>query len=84
MSTPKVIALTYELRSGNAEGEVIEVAGKDNPAEFLFGTGSLIPEFEEKILPLANGDGFEFIISSDKAYGPSEPTAIVIFLEVFL
>jgi FKBP-type peptidyl-prolyl cis-trans isomerase 2 len=31
-----------------ADGEVIEIAGKDKPAEFLFGVGNLIPEFEDQ------------------------------------
>ncbi len=77
MSTPKVIALTYELRSGNAEGEVIETAGKEKPAEFLFGAGNLIPEFEDQIHPLDAGESFEFTIASDKAYGPVNPSAVV-------
>lgn len=77
MSTVKVISLAYELRSGNAEGDVIEIAGKENPAEFLFGTGNLIPEFEENIQGLAPGETFNFIIASDNAYGPSNPTAVV-------
>jgi FKBP-type peptidyl-prolyl cis-trans isomerase SlyD len=77
MSTAKVISLTYELRSGNAEGEVIEIAGKENPAEFLFGAGNLIPEFEDQIQVLNPGENFEFVIESEKAYGPSNPTAVV-------
>lgn len=77
MSTAKVISLTYELRSGSAEGEVIETAGKDNPAEFLFGAGNLIPEFEDQIQSLNPGENFEFTIESDKAYGPTNPSAVV-------
>jgi FKBP-type peptidyl-prolyl cis-trans isomerase SlyD len=77
MNTPKVISLTYELRSGNANGEVIETAEKDNPAEFLFGSGNLIKEFEDHIQDLNMGETFEFTIQSDNAYGPVNPTAIV-------
>jgi len=77
MNTQKVISLTYELRSGSANGEIIETAEKDNPAEFLFGSGNLIKEFEDHIQELNMGETFEFTIESDNAYGPVNPTAIV-------
>ena len=77
MNTPKIISLTYELRSGGAEGEVIEIADKNNPAEFLFGTGNLIKEFEDQVQDLNKGESFEFLINSDNAYGPTNPTAVV-------
>lgn len=77
MSTPKVITLTYELRSAGADGEVIEIAGKDKPAEFLFGVGSLIPEFEDHIINLDKGESFEFVIKVDNAYGPVDESAVV-------
>jgi FKBP-type peptidyl-prolyl cis-trans isomerase SlyD len=77
MSTPKVITLTYELRSAGTDGEIIEVAGKDNPAEFLFGVGNLIPEFEEKIMDLEEGATFDFTIKEENAYGPVDNSAVV-------
>jgi FKBP-type peptidyl-prolyl cis-trans isomerase SlyD len=77
MSIPKVISLTYQLRSGGAQGDIIETADKDNPAEFLFGTGNLIKEFEDQIQDLNQGETFEFLIESENAYGPSNPSAIV-------
>jgi FKBP-type peptidyl-prolyl cis-trans isomerase SlyD len=77
MSTPKVITLSYELRSGSPEGEVIEIADKENPAEFLFGVGNLINEFEDQIVPLGVGETFDFLINSENAYGPSDPSAVV-------
>ncbi len=77
MSIPKVISLTYELRSGSAAGEIIEIAGKDNPAEFLFGVENLVAEFEENINPLKVGDKFEFTIVAENAYGETDPNAVV-------
>lgn len=73
----KVISLTYELRDGNRDGEVIEVVDKDNPAEFLFGAGQLNAKFEEKVGALIKDETFDFIISSEEAYGPVNETAIV-------
>lgn len=77
MSQAKVISLTYELRAGNANGEVIETAEKNQPAQFLFGTGKLIPDFEENVGQLNQGETFEFTIKSDNAYGPVNEQAIV-------
>lgn len=77
MAQAKVISLTYELRSGSAQGDIIETAEKANPAQFLFGTGHLIPEFENQVAPLNQGDNFEFTIPSDNAYGPASPEAVV-------
>jgi len=77
MSTPKVIALTYELRSAGTDGEVIEIVEKDQPAEFLVGIGNLIQEFEEQVIDLKPGETFDFVVESDKAYGSLDQQAIV-------
>ena len=77
MAQAKVISLTYELRSGSAQGDIIETAEKANPAQFLFGTGNLIPEFENQVAHLNQGDPFEFIIAADQAYGPVNKEAVV-------
>jgi FKBP-type peptidyl-prolyl cis-trans isomerase SlyD len=44
-----VVSLTYELRSGSEEGEVVESLTEEHPLTFLFGTGGLLPKFEENI-----------------------------------
>ena len=45
----KVVSIVYELREGSKEGEVVESLNSDNPFTFLFGTGGLLPKFEEKL-----------------------------------
>jgi FKBP-type peptidyl-prolyl cis-trans isomerase SlyD len=77
MSQAKVMALTYELRAGDAQGELIETSDRENPAEFLFGTGNLIEGFELHVKDLDPGDTFEFSIKAENAYGPKNPDAIV-------
>ena len=77
MDNPKVFTITYELRSGNAEGDVIETATKEKPAEFVFGVGRLVKDFEEKIQNLKEGEEFNFTIKSDNAYGQPDEKAIV-------
>ncbi len=76
-SDPKVIALTYELREGGPEGDLLESVNKEKPIEFLFGAGRLNQSFEENVQSLDEGQAFEFLIESDKAYGQTNDKAIV-------
>ncbi len=76
-SDPKVIALTYELREGGPEGELLESVKKDQPIEFLFGVGRLNQNFEENVKDLNEGESFEFTIKADNAYGQINEKAIV-------
>ncbi|MEN8156586.1 MAG: FKBP-type peptidyl-prolyl cis-trans isomerase [Bacteroidota bacterium] len=72
-----IVSIVYELRSGSAEGEVVEALTTDKPLTFLFGTGGLLPKFEEKLDGLSEGDSFEFLLLSEDAYGPVVESAIV-------
>ncbi len=73
----RVISIVYELRSGSKDGEVVESLNSSNPLTFLFGTGGLLPKFEEKLTGLFSGDNFEFLLRSEDAYGPVVENAIV-------
>ena len=46
----KLVSLTYQLKSDNANGEVIETVTEDNPLTFIYGQGMMLPKFEENIL----------------------------------
>ncbi len=72
-----VISIVYELREGSKEGEVVESLSVDNPLTFLFGTGGLLPKFEENLSGLTSGDNFEFLLHAEDAYGPVIENAIV-------
>jgi FKBP-type peptidyl-prolyl cis-trans isomerase SlyD len=72
-----VVSIIYELRTGSKEGKVVEALTTDNPLTFLFGTGGLLPKFEEQINGLKSGDSFEFLLHSEDAYGPVVENAIV-------
>ncbi len=76
-SDAKVIALTYELREGGPEGNLLETVKEDQPIEFLFGVGRLNQSFEENVKNLKEGETFEFTIKADKAYGQVNEKAIV-------
>ena len=77
ISENKVVRLTYELSEDSKKDEVIEKVDADQPATFLFGVGGLLPEFEENLFGLKQGDSFKFSIASDNAYGPLDPNALV-------
>lgn len=72
-----VVSIVYELRTGSREGDVVESLSPENPLTFLFGTGGLLPKFEEQISGLRSGDNFEFLLHSEDAYGPVIENAIV-------
>jgi len=72
-----VVSIVYELRTGSAKGEVVEALTPDNPLTFLFGTGGLLPKFEENLSGKTAGDNFEFLLNSEDAYGPVVESAIV-------
>ena len=72
-----VISIVYELRSDSKEGEVVESLTSENPLTFLFGTGGLLPKFEEQLNGMKSGDNFEFLLHSEDAYGPVVENAVV-------
>lgn len=77
VSKDKVISLTYELRAENNTGKVIEIVKEDNPLNFIFGAGYLLPKFESNLDGLKKGDSFEFTLKSADAYGEYDETAII-------
>ena len=79
-----VVTLNYKL-SDNTTGEKIEETTIENPMVFLYGAGSLIPEFEENLHGKSTGDTFEFSIEAANAYGNKvEEMIVAIPREVFL
>jgi FKBP-type peptidyl-prolyl cis-trans isomerase SlyD len=70
----KVVSLSYELK---VEGETVETVGADSPLMFLFGSGNLLPKFEENLNGLKLDDGFDFGLVAADAYGPVVDDAIV-------
>jgi FKBP-type peptidyl-prolyl cis-trans isomerase SlyD len=70
----KVVSLSYELKS---DGEVIEVVTGSEPMKFLFGSGYLLPKFEENIANMTAGDKFDFVMAPADAYGEINEEAIL-------
>ncbi len=75
----KVVSVTYSLDANPAGQEKvhIETAGADRPLVFLFGSGGLIPAFEENLQGKVTGDKFSFSIDAADAYGEIESEALV-------
>jgi FKBP-type peptidyl-prolyl cis-trans isomerase SlyD len=73
----KVVSLIYELRVDGKDGEIVESLNDDRPLTFIFGTGSLLPKFEDNINGLKVGDAFSFLLQCEDAYGKATDEAVV-------
>ncbi len=74
ISQNKVVSLSYTLV---VDGDVIETVTAEKPMKFIFGTGYLLPKFEEYIAGKKAGDNFEFVLSAEEGYGEINSDAIV-------
>jgi FKBP-type peptidyl-prolyl cis-trans isomerase SlyD len=74
-----VVALSYELWVDDGEnGKTFkEKSDEGQPLVFLFGTGTLLPKFEDAILGLSKGDGKEFMLPFEDGYGDYDEEMIV-------
>ena len=70
----KVVSLSYTLE---VDGDVIETVTAEKPMMFIFGTGYLLPKFEENIKGKKVGDTFDFTLDAPDAYGNVNEEAIV-------
>jgi FKBP-type peptidyl-prolyl cis-trans isomerases 2 len=70
----KVVSLTYTLE---VEGKIEDQTTKENPLEFIFGLGYLLPKFEENIKGKKVGDPFEFTLSAEDGYGIYDPQSVL-------
>lgn len=70
ISDHKYVTVTYDLKVGEGEElELMERATDEQPLEFIFGTNSMLEEFEKQLDGLSEGDTFSFQITPDQAYG---------------
>lgn len=73
----KVVLVHYTLTEGSPTGEAIESTFGGEPLGFIFGVGSMIPEFERNLEGKMAGDDFSFGIKAADAYGEHDETAVV-------
>lgn len=70
ISSNKFVKLSYDLNVGEAgKEELMEKATAEQPLEFIYGTNSMLEAFEKNIDGLSEGDSFDFVLTSDQAYG---------------
>ncbi|MBR4094364.1 MAG: FKBP-type peptidyl-prolyl cis-trans isomerase, partial [Bacteroidales bacterium] len=70
----KVVSLSYTLE---VDGDIIETVTAEKPMQFIFGTGYLLPKFEDNVKGKKVGDTFDFKLAAEDAYGNVDPEAIV-------
>lgn len=72
-----VVSLTYELHTTNEEGQqvFVEKADEQNALVFLYGTGMMLPKFEEQLAGLQTGDSYGFELTAADGYGEQDPGA---------
>lgn len=73
----KMVTLTYDLRIDDEKGELVEQATTEQPLEFLYGAGMMLPKFESELIGLKQDDPFTIKIESTEAYGAINNEAIV-------
>lgn len=73
----KMVSMIYELRETSSKGKVLEKLAESKPLKFIFGTGKLLPAFEENLLSLCKGDTFRFSLKADQAYGERREEMII-------
>lgn len=74
-----VVNAEYELYvdGENGEPELMERATREQPLNFIYGVGMMLPKFEAQLNGLEAGDCFDFTINSDEAYGVYQDEAVV-------
>lgn len=74
-----VVNAEYELYVDGDDGtlELMEKATREQPLDFIFGVGMMLPEFEQNLKGLESGDSFEFSINCEDAYGEYDDEAVI-------
>ncbi len=70
----KMVAVDYTL---TVNGEVVDQSQAGAPLQFVFGTGMLLPKFEEAILGKEVGEKVAFTLEPKDGYGEVNPDAVV-------
>ncbi|MCF8333975.1 MAG: peptidylprolyl isomerase [Bacteroidales bacterium] len=73
----KVVTLVYKLQENDEQGEVVEQVQEEKPFVFLYGSGHMLPKFEENLEGLSQEESFNFKIGKDDAYGDFQDNAVV-------
>lgn len=74
----KMIAVAYRMESIDGdEREMLEEATEAQPFQFITGMGITIPDFENAVKDLAEGEAFDFTIPCANAYGEYDEQGVL-------
>lgn len=76
----KTVLAEYELFvDGEKEGELelMEKATEQQPMNFIYGVGMMLPKFEESIFGMEAGSAFDFTINNEDAYGEYDDESVL-------
>ncbi len=72
-----MVTLRYDLHLEDENGQLIEKTTDEQPLQFLFGAGEMLPKFESQLEGLQEGEDFTIRLAKDEAYGDVNEDAIV-------
>lgn len=73
----KYITVAYKLYvEQDGKPVLVEEATAEHPFQFISGMGTTLERFENEILPLNQGDKFDFVIPCEEAYGEYMPEGV--------
>ncbi|NDP22061.1 MAG: peptidylprolyl isomerase [Paludibacter sp.] len=80
ITSNKTVLAEYELFvDGEKEGELelMEKATKEQPLNFIYGVGMMLPKFEENLFGMEAGSAFDFVINNEDAYGQYDDESVL-------
>lgn len=77
ISKNSMVTLSYDLHLEDEKGELVEKATEEQPLQFLYGAGQMLPKFESHLSGLKEGEPFTIQLSKYDAYGEVNDDAIV-------
>lgn len=77
-SNHKLIQVAYELFAlEDGKEELVEQASAEQPFQFISGMDVALDAFEERVVPMAKGETFDFTLPPAEAYGDYDPMHVL-------